>query len=381
MTATTPYWPHWQVVAAIAALALLLRAVVALYYRDARRVLRILRLAPRPAGMREQHYRPMDAWLAPFPYAWIWLDIVGAVLAAAIVQRGWAWFLVVVWVGGRLRALQEFGHNTVHFALCPSHALQWWLSDFFYQFPAFKRDMFSRQVTHTREHHRQPNHPIHDPNRIRVAAGGMVFPLTAAQFHARLLYPLTPRGIVDNISGMARNARLNRNGTVVAWRLASLTLAGSVLYAAGGWLGVLCGWLLPLLTSYALFAWLALLAEHRWFVAAAPDEASRVAHELQAGRPTDYAGLSGWLVRRLISPTSDAYHLAHSLYPGVRWNYLPAIDRQLKIDDPDYTRFASTGLLFSRDGIPSALSELRERLCPVPDHTLPTSTGDTVHES
>lgn len=371
--------PAWHWFAVVAGLSLLLRAVVTLYYANAERVLRILRLAPRRAGAREQYYRSLDAWLAPFPFVWIWLDIVGAVLAAGIVERAWAWVLLVIWVGGRFRALQEFGHNAVHFALCRSHAWQWWLSDFFYQFPAFKRDMFSRQVTHTREHHRHPNHPSHDPNRMRVAAGGMVFPLTEAQFYARLLYPLTPRGIVDNVTVMARNTRLNRNGTVIAYRMGSLVLIVGGLYMAAGWRGVLFGWLLPLLTSYPLFAWLALLAEHRWFVDAAPDGADRLVHELQAGRPTDYGGVSGWLVRRLVSPTSDAYHLAHSLYPGVRWNYLPAIDRQLKIDNPDYTRFASSGLLFTRDGIPSALSELRNRLCPAQGN-LPTPTGDTNHE-
>jgi fatty acid desaturase len=63
-----------------------------------------------------------------------------------------------------------------------------------------------------------------------------------------------------------------------------------------------------------------------------------------------------------ICPSSDAYHLAHSLYPGVRWNYLPAIDRVLKVDEPRYSQHASEGLLLSSDGIPSALSELRDRL-------------------
>ncbi|VEB41515.1 Fatty acid desaturase [Chromobacterium violaceum] len=79
--------------------------------------------------------------------------------------------LVVLWSGGRMRALQEFGHNAVHFALCPSHAWQWWLSDIFYQFPVFKRDMHSRHKTHG-DHHRKPNHPELDPNRARVFAGG-----------------------------------------------------------------------------------------------------------------------------------------------------------------------------------------------------------------
>lgn len=50
----------------------------------------------------------------------------------------------------------------------------------------------------------------------------------------------------------------------------------------------------------------------------------------------------------------------------MRWNYLPAIDRHLKIHDPRYTEHASEGLLFRRGNAPSALSELRERLVAQP---------------
>ena len=133
-----------------------------------------------------------------------------------------------------------------------------------------------------------------------------------------------------------------------------------LFYTLAGWRGIVFGWLLPLLTTYQLFAWWALLAEHRWFVEGTPR--TRADIEYLAGRPTDYRGIGGWLVRALVSPSSDAFHLAHSLYPGLRWNYLPAIDRHLKINEPRYTAHASEGLLVTRYGIPSALSELRERL-------------------
>jgi fatty acid desaturase len=67
-------------------------------------------------------------------------------------------------------------------------------------------------------------------------------------------------------------------------------------------------------------------------------------------------------VSRLVFPLSDRYHLAHSLYPYVRWSYLPAIDRHLRAHDPHYAVYQSAGLLFPRGPLPAALSELRERL-------------------
>ncbi|WP_063534831.1 fatty acid desaturase [Burkholderia sp. MSMB1589WGS] len=345
---------------ALIATSLAMRAAVALYYRDSVRILRLLRLVPRLPGCAEHYYRPLDAWFAPLPFVWTWLDIVSGVILASHFASPFAWLAVVLWSGGRMRALQEFGHNAVHFALCRSHAWQWWLSDVFYQFPVFKRDMHSRHQTHTVEHHRHPNHPELDPNRARVRAGGYTSGMSPLEFHMRLLYPLTPGGAWANIVTMARNSMLNHSGATAVVRWIAVTVAGVVLYWAGGWKGVVFGWLVPLLTSYPVFAWISLLTEHRWFVEGPARD--RLDIEYLAGRPTDYFGFSGWLVRLFIAPTSDAYHLVHSLYPGVRWNFLPAIDRHLKIHEPRYTQNASEGLLMRRGNAPSALSELYERL-------------------
>ncbi|CAB3766847.1 fatty acid desaturase family protein [Paraburkholderia humisilvae] len=345
--------------AVVIAAALVLRAVVAFYHRDGSRVLRVLRLQPQLPGGRETYYRRFDAWLAPLPFIWTWLDILAGVLLAAHYPSPLAWLAVVLWSGGRMRALQEFGHNAVHFALCRSHTWQWWLSDLFYQFPVFKRDMHSRYQTHTVEHHRHPNHPELDPNRARVYAGGYGRDLSPVEFYLRLLYPLTPKGAWANLAMMARNSLLNHSRATAFARWIAVAAAAAVLYWAGGWKGVLFGWFVPLVTSYPVFAWVSLLTEHRWFIDGLAHD--RLDIEYLAGRPTDYIGLTGWLVRVFIAPTSDAYHLAHSLYPGVRWNYLPAIDRYLKIQEPRYTENASEGLIMRRGNAPTALSELYDR--------------------
>lgn len=340
--------------------SLLLRGLVTFYYRDKQRVLRLLKLQPRLSERKEHYYRPLDAWLAPWPFIWAWLDIVAAVLLASLYSTPWLWLAVVLWSGGRMRALQEFGHNAVHFALCRHHGWQWWLSNVFYQFPMFKRDMRSRHQAHTIEHHRNPNHPQLDPNRARVQAGGYVAGLSPNGFYRLLLYPLTPAGAKVNLTTMMRSSLLNHSRLTSVVRCLCLLAVAALLYWAGGWQGVLFGWLLPLLTSYPVFAWVSLLTEHRWFIEGPSKDRRDL--EYLAGRPTDYFGLSGWLVRVFIAPTSDAYHLAHSLYPGVRWNYLPAIDRHLKIHEPRYSTNASEGLLLRRGNAPTALSELYERL-------------------
>lgn len=350
-----------------------MRSVVTLYYSDHRHILRIVNLVG-GVGRRPAYYHRFDPVLAPLPFLWAWLEITLWVLLARWFNVAAIWCVAIVGIGGRFRALQEFGHNAVHFALCRSRSWQWLLADFFYQFPAFKRDMHSREITHTKEHHRNPNHDSRDPNRARVAAGGMKGAISRGGFWRALLFPLTPVGFVANCTVMYRNTMLNFNWATLAVRLSSIMCFGWVFYTLAGWRGILLGWCVPLLTTYPLFAWIALLTEHRWFVEERPG--GRRENEMWVGRPTDYPGVSGLIVRMLISPTSDAYHLAHSLYPGVRWNYLPTIDRFLKINDARYTAHASQGLLVSKVSIPSALSELRERLCV----KLPTSSQDSTRQ-
>jgi fatty acid desaturase len=345
--------------------------VVWRYYSDSDRVLRLLRLSPRRDGEAVTYYKKFDEVLAPLPFLWTWIEIVIPVILATAWGHPVGWLLVVLWVGGRFRALQEFGHNAVHYALCRSRGWQWALTDFFFQAPSFKTDIHDRQIRHTRQHHRNPNDPELDPNRRRVHAGGMVAPLRPRQFYARLLGPIRPATLLARLGQFGRDSVVNEGWRTVGLRVASLATATLVLLAAGGWQGVAFGWLVPLSTSYAVFVWLALLAEHRWFVEG-PRPKDRKSIEFLAGRPTDYSRLSGAVVRVLVSPTSDAYHLAHSLYPGIRWNYLPAIDRVLKVVEPRYSEHASEGLIFDRHGVPSALSDLRDRLAESPTPTIIT---------
>jgi fatty acid desaturase len=120
-------------------------------------------------------------------------------------------------------------------------------------------------------------------------------------------------------------------------------------------------YLVPLVIVYPLFAWLSQVVEHRWFLPQ-PDDRSRLTRELAFGRPTEYVGLSGVLIRLNIFPFGDSYHLAHSLFPYVRWNYLPAVHELLKRHLEGYMDHASQGLFWHPAGTPSATSELCERL-------------------
>ncbi|MEZ4315531.1 MAG: fatty acid desaturase, partial [Polyangiaceae bacterium] len=285
-------WPLLGLVVASAAL----RLVFHVRYSDGERIVKGLRRDAE--AERTPYYRPLDEVFAPMPFLWCWLDIVVLVRAGALLGHWAAWIPIVAIVAGRMRALQEIGHNAVHCAMCRSRGWQWFLSNFFFQFPLMKRDMHSRFVTHVKEHHRNPNDPDRDPNLRRIVEGGVRPGISPAEFHARMFFPLSPRGFWINLRTSVVNSTMgNASGWTVVTRLVSVTLALGVLWVAGGAVGIVVGYVAPLLFVYPLFSWVSLLAEHRWFC---PNDQGRDRWEMECinCRPTAFPGLSGWVLRQ-----------------------------------------------------------------------------------
>ena len=354
--------------AVLVALSLALRAADHWYYRDAAPVLRALHLAPRDGGPASLH-RPLDPAFAVVPFVWGWTDVAAGVLLAAEVG-GLAWPLLAVLAGTRFRHLQEVSHTAVHAGLCRSRRWQWALSEVLCNAPLVRPDMPHRYQAHVREHHWNVNDPDLDPNVRRFVRVGFVPGLSRAAFHRKLLHPLSPRGLAETVTMTATNAARNTRAPYVALRAAAMAAVVAALLAAGGVPALAWAYVVPMLTTYPLLSWVSLLAEHRWFVAS--DAADRWTRECLAGRPTAYPGVVGALLSRAVSPCSDRYHLAHSLFPSLRWNHLPAVDAALRAaPDERYARYASEGLLLARGGAPAALSELRDRMTLARDDLAP----------
>jgi fatty acid desaturase len=189
------------------ALSLTFRIILSLYYSDGERILPLLRLAQ---GTEDtvRYYKSLDTVFAPLPFLYCWLEIVAATLFFRWTRFSTgAGVLLVVVTAGRIRALQEIGHNALHSALCPSKSFQWFLGNLFFQFPAIKRDMHSRFVVHVKDHHPYADIPGKDPNLARVAKAGMVPGISTAQFVLGLFYPVTPRDWQIRPSGISATRR------------------------------------------------------------------------------------------------------------------------------------------------------------------------------
>ena len=332
------------------------------YYRDGERILPLLKLAP-SSGRHVEYYKRFDTLLAPLPFVWCWLDIVAALLFFRWTDfNPAAGLLLAAVAAGRMRALQEIGHNALHVALCPSKSFQWLLSNVFFQFPTIKRDMHSRFVTHVKDHHPYADIPDKDPNLKRVIKAGMIPGISTWEFVQALFFPVSPAGLSNTITGNLRDATRENASVRTAVLRFAVTFAVIGLYLwLGGLAGFLVGWLIPVFAVYPLFAWWSLLSKHRWHTPYVPG-LDRRAHDYEHGRATDFPGLAGAAERYLIFPMSDAYHLAHHIFPYVRSEYMPVVDRALKIQEPRYTQYISSGMIIDVNGQPAALSELYHRL-------------------
>ncbi len=347
--------------------SVLLRLTLWLYYSDGERILPLLRLAPRLAEP-VRYYKRFDTLFAPAPFLYCWLEICAALLFFRWTGYSSIAGLVLACVAaGRMRALQETGHNALHSGLCPSKSYQWILSNTFFQFPTIKRDMDSRFIGHVKEHHPNADIPDKDPNLRRVIKSGMVPGITPLQFVRALIHPITPRGLWETIRGNLRDATRENSGPwIILHRLAVTVGVVTLFLWLGGWQGWLVGHILPAFAVYPLFAWWSLLSKHRWHTEYDPT-LDRKDHDYEHGRATDFTGLTGSLQRYLFFPMSDAYHLAHHIFPFVRSEYMPVVDRQLKVQEPRYTKYISRGMLFGSRGQPAALSELYHRLVRLPE--------------
>lgn len=345
-------------------LAVLFRIADQLYYRNPDPVLRLLRLTDR-GGERGFYYKRFDHLFAMFPFLWAWADLLLLAVIAARYPHAAVYLCVIVLAGTRFRVLQEASHIAVHGGLCKSRHWQWLLSDVAAQWPCFRPDMYHRHIAHVIEHHAHANELDDDPNITRFIAVGVIPGIPRATLWAKVLRPLSVRGIHETVRTAWSNALTRDVRSHGLWlRVMTVGAVVAMFALTSGPIGILVAYAVPLVTVYPFFSWISVLAEHRWFVRC--EELDRKGRECVNGRPTDYAGL-GRLAKHTIFPFTDHYHLAHSLYPTLRWNYLPAVDRALRARDPRYARFASVGLFRSRGDRPSALSELFDRLS-TPEH-------------
>ncbi|WP_395847842.1 fatty acid desaturase family protein [Cystobacter fuscus] len=305
-------------------------------------------------------HRPLDNYFAILPFAWTYLLIIAAVIAFntfdSVIVRG----LLVLFVTGRFRSLQEIGHFAVHGALCPNLKWGMFLANVLYQFPALMPEARARKDIHVRRHHSSVNME-HDPDLKELLDVGLKPGISNARFWSALFFPLTWRGLLARVKEMISYLLADRFSLNFFLRIATIATVVGLFVAFDSVNALIFLYVVPVFITYPLFYWLAHVALHRWFAPCDPN-LGYYERELELGRPTEFKGPIGFIVRHNIFPLGDSYHLAHSLFPNVRWNYLPQVDAIMKRYSPKYSENMSCNLIIPGRGLPSAVSELRERV-------------------
>jgi len=305
-------------------------------------------------------YKPLDWLFGPMAFVWSYLFILAAILAFHHTDSWALKLLAILFVTGRFRALQEIGHHAAHGSLGPNRRINEIITNLLYQFPAFMPEIRRRHQVHVVEHHHSVN-TEDDPDRLEMVEKGFVPGITAGQYWFGVFRPLTPFGIVDRLKECWGYIAIDMWNWNLALRLLSVATVIALFAYFGFYTELLFLYVVPVLITYPLFYWVAHIALHRWFATCETDIPYHQ-RELALGRPTDFPGVVGAIVKHNVFPYGDSYHLAHSLFPAVRWNYLPAVDNLMKRDSPEYANHGSVGLFFGSQGKPSALGELRLRM-------------------
>ncbi|MER5887007.1 fatty acid desaturase [Streptomyces sp. NPDC001941] len=225
-------------------------------------------------------------------------------------------------VAVQLRHLQEASHHAVHGVLARTRTANHLLAEALAHLPLGLAPVAVRHQRHVRDHHPAATLAT-DPNLTDLHQAGLRPGVSRIRFALALLHPLTPAGAAATLTGLARDLRAHPA------RQAALLTVPAAAYLTAGWTGLFAGWLLPRLLLYPLLAWLSLIVEHTWFD---PEHRTGPQPHVEAGRclrlyPRNRAlaalAAATWL------PYGDLHHYAHSAHPGLRWNYLPALERHL----------------------------------------------------
>ncbi len=304
--------------------------------------------------------KKLDKYFVVLPFIWSYLYIITAIIMFHSIDLLVIRVLLILFVSGRMRSLQEIGHFAVHGALCPNLKLGMFITNILYQFPTFMPEVSVRRKTHVLDHHHSVN-MTHDPDLQELVDKGLKLGISTTKFWIGLFYYLTPSGIVNRLKECWGYLTYERFSLNFFLRLFVVTIIVSSFILLELHKELLFLYILPVLVVYPLFYWLAHVALHRWFVDC-DNSIEYYQRELEIGRPTNFTGILGFIIRHNLFPVGDSYHLAHSLFPVVRWTHLPQVDKILKKYCKKYNENASFGLFFSTNNYPSTFSELRERM-------------------
>lgn len=301
--------------------------------------------------------KSFDDIIGPLVFLKTWMIIVSIWMITATLNTTLVWLIAPFLVAGQFRSLQEIGHFGMHGTLTKNKRWGIFLSNIFCQYPLLLTSGTTRKNNHCVLHHPNANKKGRDPNLDDFIRIGLIPGISQTKFWIGFFHPLTVKGIQERVLAAwthMKDQPVQRISCIL------LICAPFIWFEKAHVIFVL--YVFPVFIIYPLFSWISQVVEHRWFLEIHDKNLSRQDRELVYGRRTVYPGISGRAIKTLIFPYGDSFHLTHSLFPYVRYNYLKTLDQLLE-NTKGYSEDASYGFLRRLStSNHSAISEFKLRL-------------------
>ncbi len=246
-----------------------------------------------------------------FTVAWVWIETLGIVVAAAWLANPIAYLAAFLLMGRAFVRFNILGHEAVHRTLFTNtrvndFAGKWLLSyHAFVPFELYRRGHIN--------HHRDEMGPK-EPDTALYAN----YPITRASFRRKLIRDATGQSGWKILKGLLRGTRNPRTKTVARRIVGAQTLLLAAATAVGRpelWLLL---WLLPWLTMWRVVNRLRAIAEHGGMTRS------------KDRRETTHHVRQGLLARFWMVPYHVGWHLAHHIDMGVPMSNLPQLHDELE---------------------------------------------------
>jgi fatty acid desaturase len=249
----------------------------------------------------------------------------GVVIAAAVIDRWWAWLAAFVLMGRGHALLNILGHEAAHRLLFPNRRANDAVGRWLLAYPTLQAFFAYRRVHFA--HHRDELGP--DEPDLTLYRG---YPIPADSWHRKLRRDLLGESGWKNVKGLAHALRAGNTEARQILAVQIVLLAASIV--AGEPLAYVV-WIGSWMTLWKFSNRLRAIAEHGGMERAA--DRRRTTHVIRQSR----------LARFCMVPYNTGWHLAHHVDMGVPWRNLPRLHDELvsagwitpEIEYPSYRAF------------------------------------------
>jgi fatty acid desaturase len=249
----------------------------------------------------------------------------GVVVAAAVIDRWWAWLAAFVLMGRGHCLLNILAHEAAHRLLFPNRRVNDLVGRWLLAYPTFQA-FFAYRRAHF-AHHRDEMGP--DEPDLGLYSG---YPIPADSWHRKLRRDILGESAWKNLKALGHSLR---RGSVEARQIVAVhvvLLATSIV--AGEPLAYVV-WIGSWMTLWKLSNRLRAIAEHGGMERSA--DRRRTTHVIR----------QSWVARFCMVPYNTGWHLAHHVDMGVPWRNLPRLHDELvragwvtpQIEFPSYWAF------------------------------------------